>query len=178
MYKGTKVSLQSLERKHLSKCVEWLNDPEVVETLSMSEPVSMESEQRWFDNHLKDEHSKILAIETVDGEYIGNIGLHNIDLHNRKAELGIFIGEKKYWGKGYGTEAVLLGLKLAFEGLNLNKVYLRTFINNERAQKCYEKAGFKKEGILRQDMFKSGDYVDCIIYSVLIEDYFQSMSTD
>ncbi|MBU7025134.1 MAG: GNAT family N-acetyltransferase, partial [Theionarchaea archaeon] len=99
-------------------------------------------------------------------------------LHNRKAELGIFIGEKKYWGKGYGTEAVRLGLKLAFEALNLNKVYLRAFINNKRAQKCYEKAGFKKEGILRQDMFKNGNYIDCIVYSILMEEYFQSLSTD
>ncbi|MBU7013667.1 MAG: GNAT family N-acetyltransferase [Theionarchaea archaeon] len=177
MYKGTKVSLQSLERKHLQKCVEWLNDPEITETLSMSEPVSMESEQRWYDSYLKDDHSKILAIETVKGEFIGNIGLHNIDLHNRKAELGIFIGDKEYWGKGYGTEAVLLGLKFAFEALNLNKVYLRTFVSNKRAQRCYEKAGFKKEGILRQDMFKNGNYVDCIVYSVLIEEYFRSIAT-
>ncbi len=173
MYQGTKVRLRPLEKKHLPKCVVWLNDPEVTETLSFSEPISMEGEQRWYENLLRDKSSKIYAIETVKGEHIGNVGLSDIDLHNRKAELGIFIGEKNLWGKGYGTEAVLLALKLAFEGLNLNKVYLRTFKGNERAKKCYEKAGFIKEGVLRQDNFKNGKYIDSLVYSVLAEEYFQ-----
>lgn len=173
MYQGTRVRLRPLERKHLSSCVEWLNDPEVTEHLSFSEPISMEGEQKWYENLSRDESTKVYAIETLQGEYIGNLGLHDIDLHNRKTEFGIVIGKKDLWGKGYGTEAVLLALKLAFEGLNLNKVYLRVFTGNKKAQKCYEKAGFKKEGILRQDMFKSGKYLDSIIYSVLAEEYFQ-----
>lgn len=171
MYEGTKVRLRPLERKHLSKCVEWLNDVEVTETLSISEPLGMEGEQRWYETHLKDTTSKIYAIETLEGEHIGNVGLESICLHDRKAELGIFIGKKNFWGKGYGTEAVQLALKLAFEGLNLNKVYLRTFVTNVRAQRCYEKAGFVKEGLLRQDMFKNGKYLDCLVYSVLSEEY-------
>ena len=173
MYEGTKVRLRSLERKDLPKCVEWLNDPEICETLSISEPISIEGEQRWFDNVQKDDSSKIYCIETLQGEHIGNVGLEDINLHDRKAELGIFIGEKRLWGIGYGTEAVKLALKLAFEGMNLNRVYLRTFISNERASKCYEKAGFVKEGILRQDIFKNGKYVDTLAYSILAEDYFK-----
>lgn len=173
MYQGTKIRLRPLERKHLSKCVEWLNDPEVTENLALSEPVSMEGEQRWFDDLLRDNSTRVYAIETVEGEHIGNVGLHEIDLHNRKTELGIVIGEKSLWGKGYGTEAVLLALKLAFEGMNLNRVYLRTFVNNERAQKCYERAGFVKEGILREDHFKNGEYIDCLVYSVLAEEFFK-----
>ena len=172
MYQGTKVRLRPLERKHLPKCVEWLNDPEVTENLTLSEPVSLEGEQRWYDSQLRDDSSRIYAIETLQGEHIGNIGLHDINTHDRKAELGIFIGEKRLWGKGYGTEAVELALKLAFEGMNLNKVYLRTFMRNERAQKCYEKVGFLKEGILRQDSFKKGEYLDSLVYSVLREEYF------
>lgn len=174
MYEGTKVRLRPLERKHLAKCVEWLNDPEVTETLAISEPMSMEEEQKWYENHLRDKSSKIFAIETLKGEHIGNVGLHDIDTHNRKAELGIFVGEKSLWGKGYGTEAVSLALELAFEGLNLNKVYLRAFITNVRAQRCYERAGFVKEGVLRQDNFKKGVYIDSFIYSVLAEEYFKN----
>lgn len=173
MYEGTKVQLKPLERKHLSKCVEWLNDPEVTENLSFSEPISMEGEQRWYENLLRDDSTKVYAIETLSGEHIGNVGLHDINMKDRKAELGIFIGKKSLWGKGYGTEAVSLALKLAFEGLNLNRVHLRTFTGNKRAQKCYEKVGFKKEGVLRQDSFKSGEYVDSVVYSVLAEEHFQ-----
>ncbi|MBU7011990.1 MAG: GNAT family N-acetyltransferase [Theionarchaea archaeon] len=171
MYQKERVQLRPLERKHLQKCVEWLNDPEVTEHLSMSEPMSMEGEQRWYENLLRDKSSRVYAIETLEGNHIGNVGFHNLDLHDRKAELGIFVGEKKLWGKGYGTEAILLALKLAFEGLNLNRVYLRTFSENKRAQKCYEKVGFKKEGVLREDSFKSGKYVDSFIYSVLAREY-------
>lgn len=174
MYQGTRVQLKPLEKKHLSKCVEWLNDPEITENLSFSEPISMEDEERWYEQLLMDKSSRVYIIETVEGDYIGNLGLHEIDLHNRKTEMGLFIGDKKLWGKGYGTEAVLLGLRLAFEGLNLNKVFLRTFMNNKRAQKCYEKAGFTKEGILRQDIFKNGKYIDCVVYSVLAEEYMKS----
>lgn len=172
MYQGTNVRIRPLERRHLAKCVEWLNDSDVTEYLTMSEPLSMEGEQRWYENLLRDKSSKVYTIETVAGEHIGNLGLHSIDFHNRRTEMGVFIGKKSVWGKGYGTEAVLLGLKLAFEGLNLNKVYLKVFVNNKRAQKCYEKAGFKKEGVLRQEEFKNGTYVDCLIYSVLAEEYF------
>jgi UDP-4-amino-4,6-dideoxy-N-acetyl-beta-L-altrosamine N-acetyltransferase len=174
MYEGTRLKLKPLERKHLAQCVTWFNDPEVIEFLTMSEPMSMEKEQKWYENYLKDKSSKVYIIETGKGEHIGNIGLNDIDLHTRKAELGIFIGEKKFWGKGYGTEAVELGLKLAFEGLNLNRVYLKVFQNNKRAQKCYEKAGFKKEGVLRQDEFKNGKYIDCEVYSVLAREYFST----
>jgi UDP-4-amino-4,6-dideoxy-N-acetyl-beta-L-altrosamine N-acetyltransferase len=173
MYEKTRIQLRPLERKHLTECVEWLNDPDVTKNLSMSEPISMEGEQRWFENLQRDQSSRVYAIETIEGEYIGNLGLHKIDLHNRKAELGILIGKKTLWGKGYGTEAVKLALNLAFEGLNLNRVYLRAFSDNKRAHKCYENAGFIKEGILRQDEFKGGGYVDCLVYSVLAKEYFQ-----
>lgn len=173
MYDGTTVQLRPLERKHLPRCVEWLNDPEVAENLSIYEPVSMEGEQRWYDDLLRDRSSKVFALETREGVHLGNVGFHEIDLHNRKAELGIFIGEKGQWGKGYGEEGVRLALRFAFEGMNLNRVYLRTFASNVRAQKCYEKVGFVKEGALRQEMFKNGTYVDCFVYSILAEEYFK-----
>ena len=173
MYEGKKVRLRPLERKHLAQCVDWLNDEEITEHLPASEPLSLEEEQRWYDNLLRDDSRKIFVIETLEGEHIGNVGLENINLHSRKAELGIFIGKKDMWGKGYGKEAVVLALELAFETLNLNKVYLHTFTSNKRAQQCYEKVGFSKEGVLRQDSFRRGKYQDCIVYSILAEEYFK-----
>jgi UDP-4-amino-4,6-dideoxy-N-acetyl-beta-L-altrosamine N-acetyltransferase len=178
MYKGKRVSLKPLERKHLPKCVEWFNDPEITCNLSFHEPMGLEGEQRWYENMIKDSSSKVYIIETTEGEYIGNVGFHDIDLHNRKAELGIFIGEKKLWDGGFGAEAINLALDLAFKGLNLNKVYLKTFSRNKRAQNCFEKVHFIKEGILRQDFFKDGKYIDCIIYSILAEEYLADEISD
>lgn len=177
MYRGTKVQLGPLERKHLSKNVKWLNDPEVTKYLRFFEPIGIEEEQRWYEDLLKDNSRKVYAIRIVDGDYIGNLQLSNIDLHDRKAELGILIGEKNLWGKGYGTEAVELAVRLAFEGLNLNRVYLRTLTSNKRARRCYEKVGFKEEGILRQDGFCKGKYADRVIYSILAEEYFKRRKT-
>ena len=177
MYRGTKVQLGPLERKHLSENVKWLNDPEVTKYLRFFEPIDIEGEQRWYEDLLKDNSRKVYAIKIVDGEYIGNLQLSNINLHDRKAELGILIGEKNLWGKGYGTEAVQLALRLAFEGLNLNRVYLKTLTSNKRARRCYEKAGFKEEGILRQDGFCKGRYVDRVMYSILAEEYFKRKKT-
>ncbi|MBU7042924.1 MAG: GNAT family N-acetyltransferase [Theionarchaea archaeon] len=172
MYQGSKVALKPLERKHLPKCVEWFNDPDITENLSFFEPIGLEGEQRWYEAMVKDAAVKVYAIETIEGEYIGNVGFHDIDLHNRKAELGIFIGEQTLWDRGLGTETINLALNMAFKGLNLNKVYVKTFSRNKRAQTCFEKVHFIKEGILREDFFKNGEYIDCIVYSILAREYF------
>jgi len=172
MYQGTRVRLTPLERTYLPKTPEWLNDPEVIGHSTRSEQVSLAEQQISYENFSRMETMKVYAIETVDGEHIGNGMLRHIDFHDRKAELSFFIGEKELWGKGYGTETLSLLLKLAFEGLNLNRVYGKVSVYNKEAQKIIEKIGFRKEGILRQDSFKNGMYIDFFVYSLLADEYF------
>ena len=75
---------------------------------------------------------------------IGDIGISSIDSKNKNAEIGMAIGDKNYWSKGYGTDLVKTILKFCFEDLNLNKVYLDVWEENKRAIGCYSKCGFKK----------------------------------
>jgi RimJ/RimL family protein N-acetyltransferase len=81
--------------------------------------------------------------------------------------VGIFIGDKKYWSLGYGTEAMKLVLKHGFETLNLNRIFLRVYENNPRAIRSYEKAGYVHEGRMRQGHYQDGQYVDVLFMSVL-----------
>lgn len=171
MIVGTKVRLRAIEREDLPTFVCWFNDREVTHYLQMTGPLSLAQEERWFESQLEDEKSTVLAIETLDGVHIGNLGLHDLDLRNRHAQLGIVIGEKEYWDQGCGTDAVRTALHYAFDELNLNRVYLRVYEYNKRAIRCYEKCGFRHEGTLRQDFFHDGQYHDTYIMGILREEF-------
>lgn len=82
------------------------------------------------------------AIDTMDGKHIGNCMYYNIDRLKREAELGIMIGDRDYWGKGYGTDAVTALLGHIFNAADIERVYLNTLEWNARAQRCFEKCGF------------------------------------
>ncbi|WP_142992011.1 GNAT family N-acetyltransferase, partial [Staphylococcus haemolyticus] len=93
----------------------------------------------------------------------------NLDWVNRNSELFIYIGDEEYWGKGYGTQALELIIKFAFNNLNLHMLYLEVFSYNKNATKTYERLGFKQDGILRQSKFQDGKYYDKIIMSKINE---------
>src|SRR5690349_11316823 len=113
----------------------------------------------FIDRMYKSEHDIVLGIAVRGTDaLIGITSLHQIDGKNRRAVFAIVIGEKNEWGKGYGTEATALITGYAFETLNLNRVSLRVYEENERGIKAYEKVGFKKEGVLRQDIYREGRY--------------------
>jgi RimJ/RimL family protein N-acetyltransferase len=168
---GERVRLRAVERKDVEKFYEWVNDPEVTRGLSLYLPMSTLDEERWFERMAQREQAeKPLAIEArQDGDWklIGNCAVFDIDWVARSAELGIMIGDKAYWNQGYGTEVMLLLQRHCFATLNLNRVYLRVYADNVRAQRAYEKAGFVLEGRLRQAVFKHGNYVDVLLMSVL-----------
>jgi RimJ/RimL family protein N-acetyltransferase len=81
------------------------------------------------------------------------------------------IGDKTYWNRGYGTEAVRLVAKHGFNTLNLNRIFLHVFENNPRAIRAYEKAGFSHEGRKRQAEFKDGKYIDVLVMSMLRNEF-------
>jgi diamine N-acetyltransferase len=171
MLSGNQIRLRGVEETDIEKFVSWLNDPEVTENLLIYWPLTMTQEKKWFDDLSKREPAEqplAIEIETAGGwELIGNSSLQKIDWLNRSAEAGIFIGNKSYWGKGFGTEAMKLLLQFGFNRLNLNRIYLHVFDTNPRAMRSYEKAGFKLEGRLREDIFKNGAYIDVLMMSIL-----------
>lgn len=174
MLYGKNLRLRAIEREDIPRFIRWLNDPEVRQFLVLHEPLSRAKEERWFEEQLSRATELILAIEVCAGEewvHIGNIGLHRIDLKNRTAVLGIVIGEKDFWGKGYGREAIRVLLRYAFFELGLNRVELEVFAFNTRALRCYEAVGFKKAGVRRQAFFRNGSFHDVVLMDLLAEEF-------
>jgi RimJ/RimL family protein N-acetyltransferase len=174
---GARVKLRLLERSDLARSIKWLNDPEIMKLLGRRHPMSMAEEEKWYEDYLKAGKSRIFAIEDENGEHVGNIGLHNIDKENRRASLGIVIGERERWGRGYGSAALMVALKYAFRELGLHKVSLRVFQTNKRAIKSYSRCGFKKEGVEREQVFKDGKFHDLFVMSILDREY-ESLSKE
>jgi len=168
---GKKIRLRAVEREDVQKFHEWVNDPEVTRGLVMNTPMSMRDEMEWFEGLTnRDIKQRPLVIEIRKGKAwkaIGNCGVFGIEWENRSAELGIMIGEKTEWNKGYGAESMLLLLKHGFETMNLNRIALRVYAENVRAVRSYEKAGFVLEGRMREAVYKHGKYDDVLVMSVL-----------
>ncbi len=91
------------------------------------------------------------SIETLDGEHIGNCSYYNINIKKGEAELGIMIGNRNYWDKGYGTDVVSTLVNHIFNQTNINRIYLKTLDTNDRALKCFPKCGFKIYGHSSKD---------------------------
>jgi RimJ/RimL family protein N-acetyltransferase len=171
MITGDRIRLRAIERADLAQFVDWINDPEVRQGISAFLPLSMAREEHWFEEMLKrpiEEHPFALEIQQ-DKKWtlIGSCGIFDIDWISRRAEIGIMIGVKSQWNKGYGTETMRLILKHGFETLNLHRLFLRVFDTNPRAIRAYEKAGFVLEARLREAHFADGRYHDDLIMSVL-----------
>ncbi len=94
---------------------------------------------------------RTFAIETLEGKHIGNCSYYDINEDKGETQLGIMIGNRDYWDKGYGTEAVTMLLSRIFQETNLNRVYLKTLVSNIRAQRCFQKCGFALYGTLNKD---------------------------
>lgn len=174
MLYGERVRLRGIEREDILTFVRWFNDPEVRQYLLMYEPMSMAKEERWFEGQLDKRDDFLYVVEAlIDGQWvpIGNVGLHRVDWKNRTAVFGIVLGEKAYWGQGFGTDATRTMLRFAFEELNLHRVELEVFDFNPRAIRCYEKAGFRREGTRRQAIFRDGRYHDAYLMAILQDEW-------
>jgi len=176
MLKGPRLTLRAIRRDDLPRYVIWLNDSEVIEHLGDIFPFSLEDEEEWYEAQRKDQRVLHLAIETAEGIHIGSVSLMNINYRNQVAELGIVIGVKSDWGKGYGTEAINILLSYGFEVLNLNRIFLRVDTDHHGAITCYQRCGFTQEGELRQVGYKAGKFYNQYIMSILRTEYNQRVS--
>ena len=176
MYTGELVRLREYRKSDIEIAQNYINDAEIKRLLHPGIPYlyTLEDEQKWFDNLSATNQNYSFAIETTDdNKYIGGCGINRLDWKNSVAEVGIFIGNKAYWGKGYGTDAMKILVTFIFEQMNINKIKLHVFSFNTRAIKSYEKVGFKKEGTLRKEIFRDGNYFDDIVMGMLKEEYFK-----
>lgn len=170
MYYGEKVCLRAYKQEDIPLATEYVNNKELKDLLvtTIPFPMTIWEEDQWIKSQKSNNEGIYnFAIEDYStGRYIGGCGIQNVNWLARVATVGIMIGDKNYWGNGYGTEAMKLLLNFIFNDMNINKVRLGTFSFNERAIKSYKKCGFEIEGVLKNEIFKNGKYYDEIIMSV------------
>lgn len=140
----------------------WMNDPEVTQYLEARfSDHTMEAIREFVANCTNDPNVIFLAIRVKEGDkHIGNIKLHKINRIHRTAEISIMIGDKNYWRKGYGQEAIRLLCDYAFHTLDLHKITAECYENNLGSLNVFRRAGFKEEGIRKKQYLYNNQYVD------------------
>lgn len=175
-YFGERIVLREYRKEDITFIRKWVNDSEFTDNLGdiFAFPHSMKNTEdylNFIDSKSGLDKSNFVIAHKETEEYIGQIDLIEIDWKNRWAVLGIVIGTKENWGKGYGSEAIKVLQDIVFNRLNLNKLELRVHDYNERAKKCYRSCGFKEEGRVRDKFFINGKYTDYIVMGILKEEY-------
>lgn len=174
MLKGQKTSIRPMEDDDIDTMYQWYNDQEV----------NLWSSGAWPLNTLQSKDQ--LAVKFLDGSpdmyryaildesdlLIGSIGFKDVNMPGRSATLYVVIGDKTYWGKGYGTDALITFSRFLFAQWNFHRISLDTWDGNVRAIRAYEKVGFKLEGRQREARFVLGNYHDAILMGLLREEFF------
>ncbi|MDD3049921.1 MAG: GNAT family protein [Candidatus Cloacimonetes bacterium] len=168
---GKNVYLSPVSMEDSERYTEWLNDIEVLKYLEIiSRNMDLAQEKVALAELIK--NNTVFAIINRETEQlIGNVGFHNVDHLHQIAEIGIFIGNKNFWNRGFGTEAMNLALDYGFNILNLHNIMLRTFSYNNRAISCYKKIGFQESGRLREAYQIAGTRYDIILMDLLATEY-------
>lgn len=175
--KGKLVHLAAVDPEEVSKCfAAWNRDSEYKRLLDTDPPRlhSAKAVQEWLQRELDKQSDTVywFTIRTAaDHQLLGDINLDVIGWNFRDAFVGLGIGSRDFWGKGYGTEAMQLALQFAFTELNLHRVTLNVFDYNRRAIRSYEKAGFRLEGRLRGALLREGRRWDILYMGILRDEW-------
>jgi RimJ/RimL family protein N-acetyltransferase len=154
MISSKKVKLRGKRLSDAADDYAWFTDAELAALDAVPLPTTT------FPQYLADYASELryppiarhqFAIETKEGKHIGNCTYYGIDNEKGEAELGIMIGDRDYWDRGYGADAVAALLDYVFRKTKLKRLYLKTLTANKRAQKCFTKCGFIPYGRLQKD---------------------------
>ena len=160
-----------MEKDDLRQLRDWRNSPEVKKFTREYRELNMQNQLQWLESMAKDKNTMMFAVETKKGKLIGCTGLTYIDWKNSRAEVSIYIGDKKYKGKGYGTDTLKVLIDYGFRELNLHMLFGEIFEYNRANIRLFEKCGFKKDGVLRHRLYRDGKYWDSIIYSILDKEW-------
>ncbi|RKD22376.1 Protein N-acetyltransferase, RimJ/RimL family [Caminicella sporogenes DSM 14501] len=173
---GNRIMLREYKKEDLSYIREWVNNSKITDMLSdiFLFPHSLRTTEKFLDMMIESERKDMCGFVIADKrteEYIGQIDLIKIDWKNRKAIMGIIIGREENHSKGYGTEAINLLLEFCFQRLGLNKLELEVREYNKKAIRCYEKCGFKVEGIFKEDRYIYGRFTDTYRMAILRKEW-------
>jgi RimJ/RimL family protein N-acetyltransferase len=172
--KGEVVDLIPSSAKYVHFYCKWMTDQKVRHFFRGPIPIIFENMKQRFENppigKFKD-FVNFTIIHKKDQKPIGVCGLNRINWVNQWANAFIYIGEIEYWGKDIATETVQLVLQYGFEELNFHKISGRVAVENVGSWKVAEKVGFTFEGVIKDDFYKDGKYVDTKNYGFLKEDW-------
>jgi RimJ/RimL family protein N-acetyltransferase len=176
LFKGKLVRLAGIDPEEVSKSfAQWNRDSEFMRLLDTDPPHlhSSKAIKEWVEKELEKATDMYwFAIRTLeDDRLLGDITLSVINWGSREAFVGIAIGERGFWGQGYGTDAMQLILRYGFVELNLQRISLTVFEFNQRALRSYEKAGFQLEGRQRQFIQREGRRWDILYMGILCEEW-------
>jgi RimJ/RimL family protein N-acetyltransferase len=171
--RGAKSLLRPIDETDLPLLWKWENDSELTYFLNADRhrTMSMDEVNRRYRQIRGDPTMELFIIETFDGERIGMIGYDTLSLERRSCRVYIGIGEKQYWSKGYGTDAMRALLGHHFAELQLERVYLSVYDFNDRAMASYRKCGYRVDGVRRNVALVDGQWCDSIEMSITATDF-------
>lgn len=164
------VVLRPIDEADVDDILTWVNDPDVVGNLASfsGAPFTRDDELAYVRAMRASDDDRVYSVIAADdGRYLGQVGVHQIFWRSRVGRLSAIIGNKDEWGQGYGSAAIGELCRLAFDGDRLHKLWLMVFATNQRAQRTYARAGFRTEGVLREEYFHDGGWHDMVRMSLL-----------
>lgn len=168
---GRSIYLRPMTEEDTDLIVEWRNTEFVRTNFIYQEKFTRQGHLKWIETMVKTGKVIQFIICTNEDVPVGSVYLRDINHIHKKAEYGIFIGEKGAVSKGYGTQAAELMKVYAFRRLGLHKLTLRVLAENQRARRSYEKAGFCQEGYLKEEVrLKDGRYHDVVLMACFQEE--------
>ena len=173
MITGNLVTLSKPQKEDMPLLLEWRNDPNNRKYFREYRETNLEDQLNWYENIIMKDptwHHFIVKPILEPNKVIGVVLLNHIHPIYRTGEFGITLGDSEYREKGYGKDMLLTLIKYGFNQLNLNRIWCEVYSNNTSIH-MYRKIGFKDEGILRQTVYKDGEYLDSYILGMLKSDY-------
>ncbi|OGO78752.1 MAG: hypothetical protein A2Y23_10750 [Clostridiales bacterium GWB2_37_7] len=171
MLEGQKVLLRPYEETDMPYLLNWYNDYELNKLAGWSSGKTSASKLKYNMSRSFGSDPMNLMIDDSNGKPIGTIQLYDFNDHDKSCKLGIRIGDKNYWSKGYGGDAVNTIVEYAFTTMDMYRVDLRVYEYNGRAAHCYEKCGFKLEGRSRKSAYIDGEYYDELLMGLLKSEF-------
>jgi len=170
---GNNISLRPLGIADVKSIARWHDDKEIMTMISLTRTGSEEYWSMWLEKKLQSPSVIYFGIvRKSDDVLIGYTHLEELYLSQKICrDVGILIGEKEEWSKGYGTKAMELLLGFSFEELGLHRLELMTFVFNRRGIRVWEKCGFKREGVMRKARLANGEWHDLYFYALLEDEY-------
>lgn len=162
------IMLRPLDTSDVEALYHFRNDPSITSQLGgFSSGYSRRDLEDWMESHGKrtDEVLWAIALSETD-ECIGHVGLYRINHRIGTSELAIVIGSSQYQGRGLGKAVTQRMIRYGFDELRLNKISLSVLSTNKRASQLYESLGFEVEGVLKNEQFRNGKYVDVILMAL------------